>query len=265
MRTLVIAEAASAHDGDFDKAKRLIDAAVDAGADVCKFQYFHDPDQIAARRRVPEYYRDVYRRYAIPRAWLPQLRDYCGDRIAFMCSTFLAEAVSVVEPFIQTLKVSAFEACDAVFVNVNLAFRKPVIVSVGMGGIPDHLRAGHSGQLRLLHCVSAYPTPFSALHLSLLHPPSPFVGLSDHTGYDLTGALAVAAGARIVEVHVRLEDTDPANPDAGPFALIPADLRRYVQMIRYAEVMHGGGGLSFLNEKGLQDCEREMLAYKVTA
>jgi sialic acid synthase SpsE len=82
------------------------------------------------------------------------------------------------------------------------------------------------------------------------------VGLSDHTADPLTGALAVALGAKWVEAHVRLSDTDPANPDF-PAALGPGGAKLYVANVRKAEAMLGRG------DKRPDPAEAAMLKYRV--
>src|SRR4051812_44650339 len=88
--TFVIAEAASAHDGYLEKARRLIEWAAFAGADMVKFQYWSDPTLLADRRQVPPYYREFYHRYAVPRPWLDLLARECeAHAIEFGCTVFL--------------------------------------------------------------------------------------------------------------------------------------------------------------------------------
>src|SRR5436190_12700439 len=96
MKTLVIAEAGSCHDRNLQKAFALIDAAADAGADVCKFQWWSNPEKLADRRRVPDGYRQIYRRYAFPAFWLGMMKSRCVDRgIEFMCTAYLPEDVAI--------------------------------------------------------------------------------------------------------------------------------------------------------------------------
>jgi N,N'-diacetyllegionaminate synthase len=276
-RTLVIAEIGSCHDGNLGKAITLIDAARDAGADVAKFQFWSDPDELAARRRVPANYREIYRRYRLIPEWLPILRVACLRRgIEFAATCYLPQDVAVVAPFVRRFKVASFEAGASDLRQAHRPFleadaSKHVIVSLGMGG------AAHAGtwladlrgddasaeRVRFLHCVSAYPAPAGALNLQTLRAGvrhGILHGLSDHTAPDLTwtGALAVAAGATILEAHLRLEETDDANPDA-PHAMNPRQFDSYVRHVRFAEACLGdslGAGL-------VQECEREMAEYRV--
>lgn len=274
-RTLVIAEVGSCHDGaGLARAEQLVEAARDAGADVVKFQFWADPDRLAERRGVPEHYRAIYRRYQMPATWLTTLPDTCAARtvhtqgrrpIEFMCTAYVPEDVSLVAPWVSRFKVASFEAMDAELRDAHAPFleadpAREVIVSLGMGAEPTAWRR-FSAQTSFLHCVSSYPTPPGALNLLTLRAASkrrPLHGFSDHSEPWLTwtGALAVAAGAEIVEAHIRLDDTDPSNPDA-PHAMSPRQFERYVRHIRFAEQAMG----SSLPQ--LQPCEREMAQYRV--
>jgi N,N'-diacetyllegionaminate synthase len=104
----------------------------------------------------------------------------------------------------------------------------------------------------LLHCVSAYPAPISEMNLRAVGR-----GLSDHSRNLLTGAVAVGAGARIIETHYRLDTCHPTNPDYA-VAFTPAEFTQYVKNIRDAEAMMGDG------VKKRQPCEEWAVPYRVT-
>ena len=275
MSVFVIAEAGSCHDGDLAQALALIEAARDAGADACKFQYWSDADTLANRRRVPPAYRAIYRRYRLPASWLQPLAAACaatatrtrGCRpIEFMCSTYVAGDIATVAPFVRRFKVASFEALDRDFLLAHGLFlrsKDDLIISTGMMNQYEAYEA--SGFGRILHCISAYPAPIDSINLSaLLHHDDAdglesipeFDGLSDHSRHPLVGALATAAGAAIIEAHLRLDDTNPQNPDYAT-AFTPAEFAEYVSHIRFAEHCMGSG------EKRLQDCEREMARFRV--
>lgn len=270
MNTYTIAEFGSCHDNDFDAMLDGIRVAAEAGASVCKFQWTSDPERMAKRRgkAFEDGYADVYRRYLTwPAEWHGLLREACDDAgVDYMCSVFLPEDVAVVAPFVAHFKIASFEAEDAEMwaahegKDVGMSPRR-VIASMGMGATE---KASWGGALtvapfaRRLYCVSAYPAPHDGLCLRAMSGHG-YDGLSDHTAPELTwtGALAVAAGAEIVEAHFRLDGTDPANPDY-PHAMTPAQLTEYIGNIKFTEECLGTG------DTGLQDCERPMLRYKVS-
>jgi sialic acid synthase SpsE len=104
-----------------------------------------------------------------------------------------------------------------------------------------------------LHCVSAYPCPLDEANLGAIPRGG---GYSDHTRCVQTGGLAVAAGAVVLEVHYRLEDTSPACPDYV-VALAPVELAAYTDFARVAYRARGSG------QKVPQVAELDMLPYRV--
>lgn len=251
-RTFIIAEAGSCHDGSYANALRLIKVAKEAGADACKFQYWSDPKRLAERRHADEYF-PIYSRYQMPEEWLPKLKRECdANGIEFMCTVYLPEDIEVIASLVQRFKVASFEAGDREFVRAHGKYEKQILMSVGMTGENDF--PWYPGVVTYLHCVSAYPTPFEEANLRAIKPP--LYGYSDHTHHVLTGAFAVCAGARILEVHFRLHTTDPVNPDYAT-ALNPRELGEYITLVRQAETMLGDG------IKRPQPAETEMMRYRV--
>ena len=247
MRTYVIAEAGSCHDADWRKVEGLLAVAKDAGASALKLQWTSDPRRMAVRRHAPAYM-DAYNRYlTFPTSWHVVLNERCKEAgLDYMCTVYLREDVSVVAPYVRHFKVASFEAADAEFLEAHLPYLKRhetkyLIASHGMGvRWPRAVKewpAGVFERLRNLWCVSAYPAPVDQLNLLQCLG---YDGFSDHSDPALiwTGALAVASGARIVEAHLKLYETDAQNPDA-PHAMTPEQFHAYVRHIRFAETALG--------------------------
>lgn len=254
MHTFLIAELASAHDGDWQKARRMIDFAAIVGFDAVKLQYWSNADRLAHRRRAPNY-RDIYRRYQIPISWLAEAKRSAEDQsLEFICTTYLPEDIAVVGPYVTRYKVASFEAHSSAFVAAH-PYDKPLIVSTGMMSGDQVMKLGSlRPDAKFLHCVSAYPAPLDAMQLRA--GLQWCEGLSDHSANPLTGAVAVGAGASIIEVHIRLVETDMENPDYT-CALSPGLARLYVEYVRQAERMMGD------DEKRPQEAELEMMEYRV--
>ena len=254
--TFVIAEAGSCHDGHLDKALELVHIAKSVGANAVKFQWVSSVDRIVERRRAPEY-KDAYQLIAFPFEWHLILSQACErEGIEYMCTTYLPEDIPLVEPFVKRFKIASFEARDEEFIEAHLEYNKRLIISTGMGlAVPSYI--DRYVRTDYLHCVSAYPCPVTELNLSVMRD-GYYDGLSDHTVHPLTGALAVAAGARIIEFHLRLRNTSYKNADFE-VARDPDMAYRYLTNIRLAEKVMGEG------EKRVMDVEKPMLRYRVKA
>lgn len=286
MRTLIIAEPGGSHDGNLDTMRRLIDVAASCGADVYKSQWTSSAETMCARRHAPEYL-DDYRKLQYPLAWHGDLAAYAHSLgLRYGCSTYIPGDPTAVAPFVDYLKIASFEAEDQAFYREVILAKAcisplasqaytgwsvsgriaPVIVSTGMQDsvarewrIWDHRKC--YAPLHVLHCVSAYPAPVSSLNLSLCsgngqYDGEPcYTGLSDHSHDVRVGAWAVAAGARVLEAHYRLDDCDPANKDYA-VAFTPAEFAEYIRNVRDVEAAMGDG------IKRIQPAEEPMLRYR---
>jgi N-acetylneuraminate synthase/N,N'-diacetyllegionaminate synthase len=236
MSVYIIAEAGSCHDGDFRKAIDLVLAAEKTGADAVKFQFWSSSHRMRDRRHITEPLTEPssYFKEMIFREWLPeiQLSAHKLD-MDFMCTAYLPEDIVTVAKHVDKFKISSFESQDQEFVRAHLPYKKEIIVSLGMRG--EELIV--SPYIKYLHCVSAYPTPIGEANIAAV---AALDGLSDHTRSLLSGALAVAYGATIIEKHLRLDTTEVSCPDY-PHSLSPRDFSVYVQNIREAEQLIGDG------------------------
>lgn len=267
-----IAEVGSTHDGDRAKMSEAIRVAKDAGADAIKYQWVSSPERLAARRHAEDYLW-AYRVIAFPREWLAELKAECDAAgIEFMCSVFLPEDIQEIAPLVKRFKVSSFESNDVAFIAAHDPYRhhptmgadvyppggtiRPMILSFGFGGQWKILPAYSVG----LHCVSAYPCPPEQMNLRVIthRNHGTTIGLSDHSAHPWMGALAVAAGAEIIEVHFRLPSTFPSNPDYG-HSFDPDGLAQYIANARFAEAAMGDG------IKNMQPSEEPWARYRVRA
>lgn len=264
MRTMIIAETGCTHEGNLKALLALVDVAADAGCDVLKSQWTSDPDEMCARRNAPDY-RPYYEWLKFPLAWHGQLAERCAMRgLRYASTVYLPQDVVAVDPFVSLYKVAAFEAGATDLLDAHWPLMaendKPLLVSIGMGTAWDPAQvvpAVWAGRVGALRCVSAYPTPPEQLHLATIRAQG-FVGLSDHTAPECTdtGALAVAAGATVLERHIRLESCRSSNPDFAVSMSLHA-LVDYVARVRRAEAAMGDGAVT-----EAQPAEEPMLAYR---
>lgn len=251
--TFIIAEAGANHDRKFEQALSLIDAAVNAKANAVKFQTYSSKTLYS--RNTPDFagYSNISKlieQLELPREWQPDLKEYCDEKgIEFMSTPFDEKAVQeLVDLGVKRLKIAGFESTDPRFVSMVLSAGLPTIISLGIG-------SSHSGIYRILemaelygvkditflHCNNAYPTPLEDVNIDTIKGMAMDsrykTGFSDHTTSVFTPALAVTAGATVIEKHYTLSRY-LQGPDHA-FALEPKELAEMVAYIRFAEKCKG--------------------------
>jgi sialic acid synthase SpsE len=271
-KTFVIAEAGANHDRNESQAFRLVDEAVNAGADAVKFQTYssdtlyskYTPD-FAGYKNIPKLIKDL----ELPRSWQKTLKSYCDDNgIEFMSTPFDERAVDELYKLgVKRFKISGFECTDPRFVKYVASTKLPLVISLGIGTNLDtlfqiqrwildvddvedvHLGThdfSNNPNITYLHCNNAYPTPFKDINLGTMSQIKNYmkthkwfvnseVGLSDHTEGILTPPIAVAMGAKVIEKHYTIDRT-LSGPD-HPFAIEPNELKDMVKNIRLVETM----------------------------
>jgi N,N'-diacetyllegionaminate synthase len=262
-RVFVVTEAGVNHDGSVEEALRLVDSARLAGADAVKFQVFCADRLLSPDAPTAEYQRhtagaadqgELLARLELDRDAYGHIADHCrATGIQFLATPFDPNDLE----FLLTLDVPAIKIASTDLTNRPLlaaAFASglPVLLSTGASvraeidrAVAWYRREGSSAPLVLLHCVSSYPTPAEEANLgaiaTLRRRYGLPVGYSDHTTSTQTGALAVAAGAQVIEKHLTL-DRDRPGPDHAT-SLEPDALADYIARIRQAEAMMGSGRL----------------------
>jgi N,N'-diacetyllegionaminate synthase len=260
-RAFLIAEAGVNHNGDLDLARRLVDAAAEAGADAVKFQTFRTAALVSgaapkARYQVEttgggESQRAMLARLELSAEAHAALRDHTTRRGLVFFSTPFDEASAdlLARLGVELLKIPSGEVTNLPLLRHVAAKGLPVLLSTGMCTLEEvavaveAIRAAGDPPLAILHCVSAYPAPvedtnlraMETLHARFGVP----VGLSDHTlGIEIALA-AVARGAAVLEKHLTLDRTLP-GPDHRA-SLEPADFGALVRSVRAIESALGDG------------------------
>lgn len=240
----IIAELSANHNGCLDRAKQIILAAKQAGADAVKLQSY-SADTITLNASSEDFMirgglwdgRNLYELYQqaqMPWEWHKPLFDYAKElNITIFSSPFDFSAVDLLEQLgAPAYKVASFEAIDLPLIRYIAKTGKPMIISTGMAteaeiaeAIDTAQQAGCS-QLAILHCVSGYPAPAADYNLRTLADMQQrfgvLTGLSDHTIDNITAITSVAMGAVIIEKHVTLDRNGGGADDS--FSLEPDDL-----------------------------------------
>ncbi len=252
-KVVITAEIGNNHEGSFDVASRMLDAAVRSGADVVKFQTIR-ADAFVSPKNTQRY--ATLKRFELTDQQYRDLADMAKDRgVLFMSTPFDLDAVDLLASLVPAFKIASGDNNFYPLIKKIVATKKPIILSTGMlslaslGNVVEFIlneqkKVGVSRGLALLHCVVAYPTPQAEANLGAIRElSSKFslpIGYSDHVIGIEPAVLAVAAGARIIEKHFTLDNNFSAHRD-HQLSLNPEDFREMVRRIRIAEELLGSG------------------------
>jgi N,N'-diacetyllegionaminate synthase len=262
-RTIIIAEAGVNHNGDLSMARKLIDVAAAAGADLVKFQTF-SANRLVTRTAAKADYQnlttdskesqhDMLRRLELTVEIHEELIAHCAARgIGFFSTGFDIESVDLLLGLGQDrFKIPSGEITNLPYLRHIGRTGKPVILSTGMAEM-DEIKAAidaleeagiSRASVTVLHCTTAYPTPMAEVNLrAMLSIQKAFdveVGYSDHTLGIEVAIAAVALGASVIEKHFTLDRNLP-GPDHKA-SLEPEELKAMVAAIRNIEIALGDG------------------------
>ena len=263
LKTLIIAEAGINHNGDVLLAKRLIDVAADAEADLIKFQTFSAKNIVTRSVSKADYQYESTDKDESQYAMLEKLElteemhreliKYSQQRgIGFFSTGFDIDSVDMLIRLGQVrFKVPSGEITNLPLLRHIGKQNKEVILSTGMSDLNEVGNAIKSledagttrSKITALHCTTAYPAPIDDVNLSaMLSIQKAFgvsVGYSDHSEGIEVAIAAVALGAKIIEKHFTLDKTLP-GPDHKA-SLEPDDLKKMITAIRNIELALGDG------------------------
>ena len=261
--TIIIAEAGVNHNGDLELAKRLVEAAAKAGADLVKFQTFSAERLVVQGAPKAQYQTrtteqsetqfSMLRRLELSAEMHEALMAHCRQEgIGFLSTGFDIQSLDYLASLgAERFKVPSGEITNLPYLRHMGGLGKPVILSTGMatlGEIEDALGALESAgmlrsQVTVLHCNSEYPTPMVDVNLramgSIRDAFDVAVGYSDHTQGIEVPIAAVALGAKLIEKHLTLDRNLP-GPDQNA-SLEPHELADMVRAIRNIEQALGDG------------------------
>lgn len=264
-KVVIIAEAGVNHNGDINVAKKLIDAAVDAGVDYVKFQTFKADSLVSKWAKKAEYQNvnigdgddsqyAMLKNLELSHEDHLELMSYCSERnIEFFSTAFDVVGVNYLNDLgLSFFKIPSGEITNYPYLKAVALCSKPVIMSTGMcseieikNALDVLIKFGLKKEMiSILHCNTEYPTPMKDVNLKAMLGIKKYfgvqVGYSDHTlGIEVPIA-AVALGARIIEKHFTLDRTLP-GPDHVA-SLEPNELKDMVKAIRNIELAVSGDG-----------------------
>lgn len=264
MKTLIIAEAGVNHNGSIEQAKKLVDAAAEAGADYVKFQTFKAANLVTKTAARAEYQDantgdkdsqyEMLKKLELTGNMHEDLISYCKSKsIKFLSTGFDLESLDYLNSIgIDLIKIPSGEITNLPYLRKIAGFKKPIILSTGMADLEEVKQAYNilisegikSEDLTILHCNTEYPTPMGDVNLRAMNAIGTELdvktGYSDHTlGIEVPIA-AVALGATVIEKHFTLDRNLP-GPDHKA-SLEPDELKSMVIAIRNIEKALSGSG-----------------------
>lgn len=252
---LVIVEIGINHEGDFNKAIALADAAIGRGAEVVKFQCHITDKEMVPTDMTPgeistEKLWDIIKRCELTEEEERKVQAYCTSKGAIYLSTpFSREAADRLgEMGVPAFKIGSGECNNLPLLDHIAVMGKPMILSTGMNDLASVKRSvatirQHDVPLALMHCTSMYPTPYENVRLGAVSElrdtfPDLPIGLSDHSINIWTCLGAVALGASLLEKHFTVSRDWP-GPDTG-ISIEPDELGRLIKGSKAVWQARGG-------------------------
>lgn len=260
-KTFIIAEAGVNHNGDIELAKKMIDAASEAGVDAVKFQTFKAEKIVSMNAPKAEYQLEntnntesqfqMLKKLEIDKRTHIELMKYCKEKnVMFLSTPFDIDSIHMlVELGIGIIKIPSGEITNLPYLREVARQKKKVILSTGMSNMQEVkdavqvLKQYGAEDVTVLHCNTQYPTPMEDVNLRAMihmkHELNLEVGYSDHTQGVEVPIAAVAMGATVIEKHFTLDKT-MEGPDHKA-SLEPNELKEMVKAIRNIEKALGNG------------------------
>ncbi|EPO4041800.1 N-acetylneuraminate synthase [Campylobacter upsaliensis] len=260
-KVLIIAEAGVNHNGDINLAKKLIEQAAKAGADVVKFQTFKANSCVSVSAKKAKYQLETTAKEESQLEMIQKLElsyeshfelmKHCKKHgIAFLSTPFDLESVEFLRGLdLPYFKIPSGEITNLPYLKAVAKCKKEVLLSTGMANLGEIeaaltiLRKNGTRNITLLHCNTEYPTPFEDVNLNALKTLKEAfkleVGYSDHTEGIVASLGAVALGAVVIEKHFTLDKT-MEGPDHRA-SLEFEELRALCKGIRELEKALGSG------------------------
>lgn len=262
-RVLIVAELTNNHLGNPDRLIEMIERSKECGADLIKVQK-RDVDSFYSQEQLNSYYWSPYgttlgdyrRGVELSDELLELLQETCRKcDIDWFCSVLDYPSFEKIRHFQPKLiKIpSTISNHRAYHANLAASYRGPIVVSTGLteAEYVNHVLETYSQNevIYLLHCVSAYPTPRSECNVAVVNSYNALAAqdsriIPGYSSHDLgsTGCmLAVAAGARMLEKHVKLGNVEWIHFDKVAIDLTGDGFARFVADVRLAEEIVGNG------------------------
>jgi N,N'-diacetyllegionaminate synthase len=252
MKAIIVAEAASNHNGDMLLAKEMIHAAKESGADIIKFQSYlgkNVKDGHGDKERFSQMNLSDDNHYDL-------MAECSKVQIDFSTTCFDIERVVFLKSLnLKYIKIASYDVESRIMISKLMHICDHLILSTGSSNIDEvkktvDLLEANSKEFTLLHCTTLYPTPLEKSNLARmlnLMSIAPRVGFSDHTLGVSVPKAAISMGASMVEKHFTLDKNLPGK--SHPLACNPLELKEIADYAVDFEMMMGTGNDEFTDEE----------------
>jgi sialic acid synthase SpsE len=246
-----IAEISSNHHKDLNRSFEFVDAAANAGCAAVKFQLFKIEQLFSPEILARSEKHRKRKEWELPLEFVPKLAQHCRKvGIEFSCTPFYLDAVAELEPYVDFYKIASYELLWDDLLATCAKTGKPIILSTGMALMEEiqHavevLRNNGCDSPTLLHCTSAYPTPYAEANLAAIETIRQAtgceVGWSDHTVDSAVIHRAIHHwGAKVIEFHLDL-DGKGEEYNAG-HCWLPAQIGEVIKDVNKGFIADGSG------------------------
>jgi len=252
----IIAEIGINHNGKLSLAKKLVDVAVECGANAVKFQK-RDLESLYKKEILQNPNLDsqgteiligVLKEVELQEEHYKEIIDYCNEReITFLCTPWDKKSVDFLEKYnIPAYKIASADMTNFPLIKHVSDTKKPMLISTGMSTLEEIEKTVNfvkklGSKFALLHCNSTYPSPVDILNLKMI----PFlrekfnipVGYSGHETSIIPSLTAASMNAIIIERHITLDRKMEGLDHAA--SLEPDELKQLILGIRESELAVG--------------------------
>lgn len=266
----LIAEIGGNFDGSLDKAKQLIVAAKEAGADCAKFQTFLADRLVSEKgfarmtlkgvhgtwnRKISEVFKDV----EFPRSWHQEISDYCKEvGIDFSTSPYDFAAVDLCKQLdVPFIKIGSGDITWLEMIDYIARQGKPIFMATGDANISEideavrTIEAAGNRDLVLMQCITNYPSKIDSANVRVLRAYQEafdvLTGYSDHSAGPAVAMAATVLGSCVIEKHFTLNKNDK-GPD-HPHSMTPEEFRQMADYIRELESALGSSRKNVVEEE----------------
>lgn len=260
-KAFLIAEIGLNHNGSMSMAKKLVDAAILAGADAVKLQSYKTKYRVAKHGKTSRYVEKVLgteetdfemlKKYELTKEQTKELFDYAKGRTIIFSAPFdLESADELAELGVDCYKIASFDLVNLPLIRKVAATQKTMIISTGMSylsevqdALMEVAKCGNPNVI-LMQCTSSYPCPPETMNIKAIDTMKQAfnglpVGISDHVIGDMVSLAAVARGANIIEKHFTL-DKKMEGPD-HILSMLPEEFSEMRERLNIVEKSLGDG------------------------